>query len=212
MRRLAAVLFPLLVLSASAAPGAAQARFQVTPFGGGMVFASDLSDAFSLGDIDFEGQTLNNSVALGVHAGVRFGSIAVEGTVAYAPATMVSISDAEFDQDVKVAVFSDQDVLILGANALFYLPRSSPFFEFFLTGGGGIKKYSQADPFGGWEDGASDPTFNLGAGLQLAVSPTVSMRIDLRDYISSFDPGGGLEKKTQQDILIAAGVTFHPGS
>ena len=203
------------LIQSLAVPAAAQARFQITPFGGGMVFASDLSDKFSTSEADFTGQTLNNSVALGVHGGLRFGSIAVEGTVAYAPATMVTISDIELDDNVQIAVFSDQHVLILGGNLLFYLPRSSPFVEFFFTGGAGIKRYSQADPFEGWEEGESDPTFDVGAGLQLAVSPSASVRIDLRDYISSFDPDGEssdvLAKKTQHDFLIGFGITFHPG-
>ena len=215
MRRTSAMLLALGTLSAAAVPAAAQARFQITPFGGGMIFASDLSDEFFIGDVGFSGQTLNNSIAFGVHGGMRFGQIAVEGTVGYAPATMVTFSDEEISDEVQLAVFSDQSVLILGANLLYYLPQSSPFIEIFLTGGGGIKRYSEEDPFGGWDAGESDPTFDVGAGFQLAVSPSMSVRIDLRDYISTFDPDGPdfeeLPTKSQHDILLGFGLTFHPG-
>jgi len=215
MRRTSAVVLAFGVLSAAAVPAAAQARFQITPFGGGMIFASDISDEFFIGDVGFSGQTLNNSIAFGAHGGLRFGQIAVEATVAYAPATMVTFSEAEISDEVQLAVFSDQSVMILGANVLYYLPQSSPFVEIFLTGGGGIKRYSEEDPFGGWESGESDPTFDVGAGLQLAVSPSLSVRIDLRDYISTFDPDGPdsdeLATKGQNDILLGFGLTFHPG-
>jgi hypothetical protein len=208
------MLLALGALSAAAVPAAAQARFQITPFGGAMIFASELSDPFPASDPVYSAQTMNNSIAFGAHGGLRFGQFAVEATVAYAPATMVTFEEDQPSDEVQLAVFSDQAVMILGANLLYYLPQSSPFIELFLTAGGGIKRYSEADPFGGWDDGESDPTFDVGAGFQLAVSPSMSVRIDLRDYISTFDPdvnGEELATKSQHDILLGFGLTFHPG-
>ena len=191
-------------------------RGQISPFAGGVIFTNDLSGSFPLSnDINVEGQTLNNSVAFGASAGVRFGSLAVEATLAYAPTTMVNLTAIDLGS-LEIAVFNDQKILIATADVLFYIPQTSPFVEFFVIGGAGLKRYGTADPFEGWEAGEADVTFDVGAGLEFAVSPSMSARLALRDYISTFDPDGpdfdGLDTQLQNDILWSAGLTFRLGA
>lgn len=218
MRRTRVIQLSVLAAFALATPVMAQSQFQITPLGGGMIFMSDVADDFDSGaNFRFTGQSLNNSVAFGVQTGVRFGSLAVEGAFIFVPSSLVTQTDAALTGDATIAVFSDEDVLIFGGDLLYYLPRSSPFFEFFLAGGAGIKLYKQADPLGGWEDNMSDITFDVGAGFEFAVSPTLSIRLQVRDYISTFDPIDAirdnpnaidLDTKLQNDILWSAGLTF----
>ena len=58
-------------------------------------------------------------------------------------------------------------------------------------------------------DGGTDVTFVLGGGIRYGLSSRLSLRLDLRDYISSYRqelPGGDLDSEGQNDILVTAGL------
>ena len=92
---------------------------------------------------------------------------------------------------------------------------NSASWYFFVTAGAGIKQYRAADPFGGWEENEVDISGYAGIGMELVVAPSASVRLQFRDYISTFDPDGPdfdqLETQSQHDIVLAMGFVFRVG-
>lgn len=227
MTRVCSALSVLLLMIGIAVPVAAQdgAQFQITPFAGGVAFTQDLADITEAGlGLPFVRQSLTNSGAFGTHVGVRFGQLAVEGTVGFAPTTLVTpssepVESTENGVEAEIGVTQDQTVLLLGGSVLYYLPVN-PFLEAYLAGGVGAKNYTEADFFGGWDAGETDLGFNLGAGLELAVSRSVGVRLDVRDWVSTFDAFANqrdqdpdeeiVESETQHDIFWNIGLRIRP--
>lgn len=185
----------------------AQARVEVTAFAGAAVFASDLTDVFGGDQIV---QSLDNAIAFGAHVGARFSSFSIEGTAAIVPTDLISESAA-----LGVAPSVSQTVLMLGVDVLYDLGGEA--FEPFLAAGVGIKSYSADDPLSppGFESGI-DPAFNIGVGGRLWITESAAIRIDLRDYISTFDafdliPDSGEDAKLQNDLLLTVGISFTSG-
>lgn len=191
---------------AAAGPVSGQ-QFEGSVFVGAFLPTQNLTEEFSLnvdGSVRTALQSHENALAFGANAGVRWDRLAVEGQLAYVPTNILTeISGIE-------DVTTDQSILILTGNVLYdILPGD--FFDIFLAGGAGIKRYSADDPSGGFSAG-SDFTFNLGAGGRLAVTEALSLRLDVRDHISSFDAFADVTSdqgaKTQHDLLITVGLSY----
>lgn len=209
-RGIAALAVVTLVAAFAAVPAEAQ-RFDGTVFAGAAFMTQDLSDEFTVdtgdGTIRTAVQAHENGLAVGAHLGVRWDRFAVEGSVAWVPTKLTTRIDGLED------VTDDQTILMLSANVLYDL-YSGSFFDVFAAGGVGVKSYSADDSGGGFEAG-SDAMFNAGLGARMAISPSLSLRLDARDYISSFDAfesieGSDQSAKTQHDILVTIGLRYYP--
>jgi len=176
-------------------------HLDVTPFAGAAVFPGDLADEFLLcGGLvcDRISQVgMKAGVAFGVHGGVRFGAWSVEGTFALVPTSLEGTSI--LGQTVSV----DTNLTLYGVDLLYTLPSDNPLLEIFLAGGAGAKTHSPTD-----EESQTNVTGNLGAGLRVWLSPSMAVRFEGRDYISSFDGEGG--SSLQNDILFTVGLSFSP--
>ena len=193
---------------AIAAPLAAQQpklRFEVTPSIGGGVMLSDLPSSYRLtGDggtvAQLDGGVLDDALALGLAGGVRIGDhFGVEAEFRYLPTTVTAYSGG-------VRTVSDANVFLLGGNLSLFLPTGGTRIEPFLTAGAGAKIY---DPDYTGADTESDLAVNFGAGVSFRIAPAVALRLDVRDYVSSLDPGtSGLDSETQHDLLLSTGLRF----
>lgn len=196
-----------LLLGCLAASPLAGQQFEGSVFVGAFVPTQNLTDEFSInvdGAVRTALQSHENSLTFGANAGVRWDRLAVEGQLAYASTSILTELSGLED------ITTDQGILMLSGNVLYdILPGD--FFDIFLAGGAGIKQYSADDPAGGFS-GGSDFMFNFGAGGRLAVTEVLSLRLDVRDYVSSFDAFEDANSeqgaKTQHDILITIGLSY----
>ena len=174
---------------------------ELTAFAGAAVFPGTLADELLVCEgivcdrIQDVGMTAG--VAFGAHAGARFGAWSVEGTLAFAPSSIEGTST--LGQTVSV----DTNLLLYGLDALYTFPSENPLMEFFVAGGVGAKTHSPSDG-----DSQTNIGGNLGAGLRVWLSPTMAIRFEGRDYISSYEGLSG--SALQNDILISVGVSFSP--
>lgn len=215
----------------AAAPLTAQVDFEYTVFGAGAVFATDVVEPFTTTDgLETNGESFTNSIGLGAAVTARFRDFGVEGTLTFVPTSVVfrlAAADVGLPQTAELAIVDDQNLLIFGLNGLYYLPGSNPFVRFYVAAGLAGKRYGNADPLGGWNAGMSDFGGSLGGGLNFAISPAMSIRLDARDYVTSFDAYDALDattreslahegwpvgSRTQHDILITFGLTLRPRS
>jgi opacity protein-like surface antigen len=204
MRRTCVFLLIVAAAILQATPANAQGiRFQVTPFGGGAIFASNLTDAFFLVDeagntVVFDDSELETAFAVGLHAGGRKGRLAIEGTFAYVPTDFSGFTES---QPIKF----DTNLLLYGGDILYYFanPHSvEPYIAFGLGG-----KHYDVDV----EDAesVSDFTWNVGFGISFPLSEDLSLRVEMRDYMSTFNPElPGIDSGLQNDFLLTAGIGF----
>jgi len=178
-------------------------KFEITPFVGAAVFPSTLADALTVCEELLTCDRLSDvsmkaGVVMGGHAGARFGAWSVEGSFAFAPASFEGTSTLGATRSV------DTNLMIYGLDALYTFPSENPLMEFFAVAGVGAKTYSPSEG-----DGQTDVAGNLGVGLRVWMSPTLAVRFEGRDYVSSFEGEGS--SKLQNDILFAVGLTISPG-
>jgi hypothetical protein len=198
----------LLFGSFAAVPAAGQ-QFEGSVFVGAFLPTQNLTEEFALnvdGAVRTALQSHENALTFGANAGIRWDRLVVEGQLAYVPTNLLTeISGIE-------DITTDQTILMVSGNVLYdILPGD--FFDIFLAAGAGIKNYSADDPSGGFS-GGSDPMFNFGAGGRLAVTEVLSLRLDVRDYVSSFDAfedvTSDLGARTQHDVLVTIGLSYSP--
>mgnify|MGYP001820751602 CR=1 FL=1 len=183
-------------------------QFEGSAFVGTFLPTQNLTEEFSLnvdGAVRTALQSHENGLTFGANAGVRWDRLAVEGQFAYISTNILTeISGIE-------DITTDQNIMMISGNVLYdILPGD--FFDLFVAGGAGIKQYSADDPAGGFSSG-SDFMFNFGAGGRLAVTETLSLRLDVRDYVSSFDAfeadaNSEQGARTQHDVLITIGLSY----
>jgi len=176
-------------------------KLELTAFAGAAIFPGTLADELLVCDgficdrIDDVG--MKAGVALGAHAGARFGPWSVEGTVAFAP------SSFEGTSTLGPTISEDMNLLMYGVSLLYTIPSDNPLMEVFLASGVGAKTHSPAEG-----DAQTNVMGNLGLGLRVWLSPSVALRFEGRDYISSFDAEGG--SSLQNDLLFTVGLSFSP--
>ncbi len=194
------------VVAAAPAPAQTPLRLQVTPKIGGMLFAGSLPARFAMigqGDtpIELADAELKSSLAYGGDVTVRIGErLGVQGVVSYAPASL----------DSKSAAFDKFDVNILnyGAGLALYLPVNHRF-EPYLAGGFGYKTYDYK--YTGVKK-ETDYAWNFGAGVDAKLFSVVALRLEARDFTSSFDSGlENVSSQAQHDLALSAGLTITLG-
>lgn len=173
-------------------------QLDLTPFAGGALFVNDLASDMLVCDGGCERiQTpkMDNGIAFGAHAGLRFGAWSLEGTAAMVPTSWSGEETGGGQRSV------DTSVLILGGNVLYTIPTENQLMEVFLAAGGGIKSHSPDEG-----DSATNPMGNVGLGLRVFISPSMALRFEGRDYISPYEDGN-----VQNDLLVTVGLSFSPG-
>jgi hypothetical protein len=76
-----------------------------------------------------------------------------------------------------------------------------------VIGGAGTKTYD----FEG-VDAVNHFMWNVGAGVDVALHPRASLRLEARDYMSLLDPEvAGLDDEIQHDLALSAGLSFRLG-
>jgi hypothetical protein len=194
-------------LSAMVVTGAAAqtipVEVEVTPLVGGMLFLTDLPREFEMTGADgaavrMSGLELNDAVVFGGRAGLRFADrFGVGATVLYSPTTATASTGTETD----VGVWS------YGVDLSYHASSPSPLARPFLVGGVGAKTYD----FDGM-DARSHFMWNVGAGVDVALHPKASLRLEARDYMSYFDPEiAGMDSELQHDLALSAGLSFRLG-
>lgn len=204
MRRSSPLALVVLTLClAAAGPLKAQLvpKLDVTPFAGAVLFPGTLADEVLVCDgivcdrVSDVG--MKAGVTFGAHAGARFGAWSVEGTLAFAPSSFEGNSILGPTRSV------DTNLLLYGVDVLYTLPGENPLMELFLAAGAGAKTHSPSQG-----ESQTNVTGNLGVGLRVWLSPSLALRFEGRDYISSFDGEGG--SSLQNDLLFSVGLSFSP--
>jgi opacity protein-like surface antigen len=198
----------LMLLAANTASAQAPpVKLEFTPVAGGALFVSELPSAFQL-DTEFGGTTtltgveFDNALAFGGKAGIRIADrFGIGASLLYAPLTY----------STSTATDQDGGLYAYGADFSYHAADLSERVAPFIVAGVGAKSYD----FEG-ADLKTDFMWNAGAGLDVALTRNVGIRLEARDYMSLFDPMiDGLDEELQHDIVLTAGISFtfdpHPG-
>lgn len=196
-------------------PALAQISFEGHIFGGGVFSVTDLVDGqFTAAGftVPFESARMDDGFTFGGSLGVRYGQFGVEGEVMYWPSTQVTIAAGTGGAEVSLRASSN--VLIAGGNILYHFTLTDIAIEPYVTGGAGIKRYNTDQPFGQgvFFVEATDIMWNVGLGANFPISASTALRVDVRDYMSSFDfEVQGLGSELQHDVVGKVGVSFSFG-
>ena len=204
MRRSSPLVLVVLTLCvATAGPLGAQPapKLDLTAFAGAAVFPGTLADELLVCEgivcDRIQDVGMKAGVALGAHAGARFGAWSLEGTLAFAP------SSFEGTSTLGPTVSVDTNLILYGVDVLYTLPGENPLMEVFLAAGAGAKTHSPSEG-----DSQTNVSGNLGVGLRVWLSPMLALRFEGRDYLSSFDSEGG--SSLQNDLLFSVGLSISP--
>ena len=210
-RCIVALVISLILFSASEVR--AQVGFEGSVFAGGAFFMTDLAK-----ELNGLTRSHENGFALGARAGARWPRFSLEGELSYVPTNVVVKSSDGFEAT------ESQSLTMFGVTALVNFPLSLQW-DAFLAAGAGAKSYTATDPTtklgnpgqfpAGFESG-TEVMFNVGGGFRLWIQDRWNVRLDLRDYISTFDafastPQAGELSQTQHDLLFTLGLGWVPG-
>lgn len=204
---------PLALLAALvvAQPMAGQElQLEVQGFAGGSFAVSNLSNGFFWGDVQFTSAKMEDGFIVGGSAGVRYGPLQLEGGVTYWPSTQVLLYPMEGVRGTELSVSARSNVLLAGGSLLYNFQLRESLIEPFLAAGAGVKKYTaEGDLADELFVSAIKPMWSVGAGARFPISPTASLRIEARDYMSMFDFEVQGEGDTlQHDVMATVGVSF----
>lgn len=199
----------IALVATSALPLPAQVRVGLSAYGGGFVPANDLFESVRLGGPD--GQIVLN---LGLEPGplvggrvtLRRSRLSVEAEAGYAfthldiPAVLVEAGE------------TDGASTFLGSVNLLYDIFQAAFSPLSVHVSVGLGLVARGGDFLDRFESTSDLAVALGTGVRYGLGPTTFLRLDLRDYISSFAPrtrsGFEFASQTQHDLVGTIGVEF----
>ncbi len=187
----------LAALTFAASPDTASAQgVSVTPFVGyyaplGTLLKEGATEISTEGALMFGGR-------LGLDTPGRWG---FEGTLAYSSAGLEDVPD-------------DGSVMILSARALYQLATLGMAGS--LHAGAGLAYVMRGGEF--WDavdeggvEGINDFGGTVGLSARFPLGPTMTLRLDLEDYIYSgeiHDDTDATESQLQNDLLLSAGLSF----
>ncbi len=219
MPRYRAIVLALALIATPSAVSAQEIQVAISGFGGAAIPTADLVDvlipqvgAFSLGhEVGF---TAGGRVA--VWPTSRFG-IEAEGAYVGSDVKVVGIL-AGFAADTSISAN-----LFIGSLNAVWAVLAPPLEPVALYLSGGIGYVSRGGDFFTGLDDTSDIAGVVGIGLRYGVGPGWRLRVDVKDYLSSFknealdqqlQAAGGAGSQLQNDLVLSAGVElfFTPGS
>ena len=198
-----------LLLAAGVTPASAQRgpSIELSPFAGAVLPAGDLPERFVFSDdvastAEFGGVEFDEALVVGGNAAIWLTSrLGIEGTFAYAPMTLTTTSDGVDAGELDLYTYG-VNVSLRRPSASGPLRRMTPF----LTAGIGGKTYDHGVEDVGVE---TDLMWNVGAGLNVRLTPALALRFEARDYMSSFDPEvATFDSELQHDVLLTTGLSF----
>lgn len=203
------ILAAALAVALSPRGSAAQSpdvKVEITPALGGTLFLADLPSSFRLTSEDgqpvvVDRPEMDDALAVGGRAAVRVGSkLGIGGSVLYSPGTLTYTGGE-----------SDLGVWLYGVDVSYHARSPEAPARPFVIGGIGGKTYD-VEGF----DHETDLMWNVGAGVDVALHPRASLRLEARDYMSLFDPELELEldEEVQHDLALTIGLnlSFGPGT
>jgi hypothetical protein len=219
------ILISAALLALLAWPGSSAAQDErlttITPFAGFYLASSDLVNNQAVpnpGPIDPDAISITqqSGFAFGLRVSRTLtGSVWLEGEVQYA------ISDVKIAASRREPLPEPEwtgagRVLTLGANVLWEIYRA-PFTPFGIHLIGGLAAVNRGGEFfdeGGFFfseklDGGTTIAAIAGIGARYGFSGLFGVRLDVRDYISSYSqsvPGGDFDAELQNDIWITGGI------
>lgn len=211
----------ILMICAAPAPGQDDSRFALTPVIGVYFPAGDLvSDQVVPGSV---GDEPDRIVSMSHRTGWTVG---LRGQGEVSDRWSLEIEFLFTRSEIEAAAFVSPDafprtslqarVFTMSVTALYEL-FTAPFTPLSIHLAGGLGLINRDGEF--FDEGAglftqsledgTDATFILGGGIRYGLSSRLSLRLDLRDYISSYRqelPGGDLDSELQNDISVTAGL------
>lgn len=202
MRRSVALTLGFLALSVVSAQGQ---TIGLSVFGGGYfpvgdVLEAELFQARLVTEVGHE-----PSVSVGGRLSVRLSKLGVEAEAVYAP------SSVDLPQAVEAESNLADASVFLGSLNVTYDIFQAPFSPIAIYLSGGLGIVSRSGNFYDLFEDTTDPAGAVGLGLRFGLGPLAQLRIDLRDYISSFKPTRGdveRESKLQNDLIGTVGLEF----
>lgn len=213
-----------LVLAFALSPGTLKAQapmqFTVSGFGGALIPAGDLVDELISGGVGL----LTIGHKTGFTGGGRI-AIWPTGKIGIEIEGMIGLSDVELVGVAPAGGFIEEGTfdanIFLGSLNLVFAAIKPPLdpVSVYISGGIGLVSRS-GDAFDGFQD-TSDIAGVLGIGLRYGIAPGFRLRIDAKDYISSFQEKaldealadlGGISSQLQNDVLLTAGVEVFFGA
>ncbi|KPK56635.1 MAG: hypothetical protein AMS21_12590 [Gemmatimonas sp. SG8_38_2] len=185
-----------------------QVRVGLSAFAGAYLPTNDLFDSVRLRP-DTSSLIIFNlgqepGLLVGGRLTVRFSRLSVEAEAGYAFASL-DIPNAV----VQAGANNDASVFLGSVNALYDVIRAafSPL-SIYLSGGLGI--VARGGDFLDQFSGTTSLSLALGGGFRYGLSRTTFLRVDIRDYVSSFTPtarsGFEFDSKTQNDLIGTIGL------
>lgn len=196
----------LALLFGLAAPAGAQMELAVSPIGGVYLPSADVLNRVPTegGQVVAFNISHDPHVLFGGRLSFRFSRLGVEAEAAYTPSDLDIIEDREVIDDASV---------FLGSVNLIFVLFEAPFspFSVHATGGVGLVNHG-GDLFEFFED-TTDPAGSFGLGIRFGLGPLAQIRVDVRDYIYSFEPSirnvdADLGSQLQNDVLATVGLEF----
>jgi hypothetical protein len=193
------------LIALTAAPLMGQVQVGLSAFVGGYLPLNNLFDSVRIGT---ENPVILNlgqkpGPILGGRLTVRLSRVAFEAEMGYV------LSDLEIPGGANGG--GDASVVLGSLNVLYDFLRT-PFTPLSLFASGGVGLVSRRGEFFDEFDGTTSFAAVLGLGLRYGLSPTIFLRFDLKDYISSFQPtarsGFEFDSKTQNDLLATVAIEF----
>ncbi len=208
-----------LFLTTPPALSAQEIQVAISGFGGAAIPTADLVDVLipTVGAFNFGHETgWTAGGRLAVWPTSRLG-VEVEGAYLASDVEVVGVL-AGFAADTSISAS-----LFAGSLNVMYAVLAPPLEAVALYLSGGIGLVSRSGDFFEDLDDSTDIAGVVGLGLRYGLGPGWRIRLDVRDYISSFknealdeqlEPAGGADAKLQNDLMISAGVEvyFTPGS
>jgi hypothetical protein len=197
-------MFALALTMVRVAPGLAQLPgIEVSPFVGALVPLTDLVDEAA---IDLTASQ-KEALAVGGRVKVKFpGPLGVEGTFLYA------FSDVESDDAGEVV---DVNSSVWAASGKPVYTFGLPMVPVSFNASGGVALVSH-DPDVEGAESETDVGGVVGVGLRLDPPGLLGVRLDVEDYLYSFQPESeeGIEladSQFQSDLVVSVGLVFELG-
>ncbi len=202
----------IALLGGLASPTAAQVQVGLSLVGGGFVPVGELFESVRVGGES--GPIVLNlgqepGAVLGGRVTVWMSRLGIDAEAVYA------FSSADLPRPLTDAGAENDAALFLGSVNLVYVLVQAPFspLSVYVSGGGGL--ISRTGGFFDNFESTTDLAGAIGFGVRYGFNRLAYLRLDLRDYLSSFAPtraGFQFDSKFQNDLIgtLALELVFSP--
>jgi len=203
----------LALLLAAATPSRAQVELQL--YGGAVFPLTKLADSFAFAGATAEGAEMSQGVIFGGSLGYLFGSWGIEANVGYWPSDQIILDTEDIGgATVDLGVRTSSNVLLASGNILYHFstPGTVNIMPY-LKAGAGVISYGTDQPLeGALFVKTTNVMWNIGIGAKFPISPKTALRVEVGDYMNSFDfEVEGAGTKLQHYIVATVGLSIFFG-